>query len=347
MSGGVDSSVAALLLKEAGYDVVGVCLHLYSCNSTAAKSCCTAQDRIDARRVCEKLGIGFVSVDHRERFRTRVIEPFVEEYLRGRTPSPCILCNRHLKFDVLFEEASRLGASAIATGHYARIEGAGDDVHRLMRGADSKKDQSYFLFTLSQDQLRRIHFPLGDLTKQEVRRIAKKHGLPTSEKEESQEICFVPDGDYASFVENKKPELVKGPGNFVKTDGTVVGRHRGIHNYTIGQRRGLGSGTGSRQYVVRIDALKNEVVLGTNDDLLRRELIVGDIHWIADKEAIDGRSNLAVQIRSAHSAAKADMELLSENAVRVIFEKPQRAIAPGQAAVFYRGEEVVGGGWIE
>jgi tRNA-specific 2-thiouridylase len=215
----------------------------------------------------------------------------------------------------------------------------------LLRGVDSKKDQSYFLFPLKQESLEHILFPLGELTKQDVRKIATQHHLPTSEKVESQEICFITDGDYASFIEGKNPSQIKGPGNFVTYDGKIVGRHRGIHAYTIGQRRGLGFGIGSRQYVVGINTGKNQVTLGSNEDLLRREMLVHHVHWIRPVGDVDLIEDMEVQIRSTHGGAKAHLEMTPDG-VRVIFQEPQRAITPGQAAVFYRGEEVLGGGWI-
>lgn len=344
MSGGVDSSVTALFLKQQGYDVIGCSMHLYSCNRLGAKSCCTAEDRLDARRVCEKLGIPFISLDYREKFRSCVIEPFIDEYQSGRTPSPCILCNHHMKFAALLKEASKLGADAVATGHYARIE-MRDGAYRLLRGLDAKKDQSYFLFTLTQDELRRIYFPVGSLTKSEVRNAAKEHGLPTSEKKESQEICFVPDNDYISFIEEARASGLRGPGNFVGIDGGILGKHKGIHNYTIGQRRGLGFGVGARQYVVKIDPQHNEVVLGSNNDLVKKEMTVSSVSWVGPNR--EAQKTVEVQIRSTHVAANAHLKLLGENKAKVIFEKPQRAIAPGQAAVFYHGEEVLGGGWID
>ncbi len=344
MSGGVDSSVAALLLKQQGYDVVGCSMHLYSCNRPASKSCCSAEDRLDARNVCEKIGIQFISLDYRSLFREKVIAPFIDEYQNGRTPSPCVLCNQHMKFRALLEEAEKHGAVAVATGHYARVE-MRDGAYRLLRGADPKKDQSYFLFTLTQENLKKIYFPIGGLTKDEVRKIARDHGLPTSEKKESQEICFVPDNDYASFIESIRPSGIAGPGNFVGTDGKILGRHKGIHGYTVGQRRGLGFGVGARQYVVRIDPRTNEVVLGSGGDLLKREMTVGGVSWV-DSKRIAQRA-IEVQIRSTHAAAVATADPIGACQVKIRFEKPQRAVAPGQAAVFYSGDEVLGGGFID
>ena len=343
MSGGVDSSVAALLLKKAGFDVIGASMHLYSCNRSAGRTCCSAKDRLDAAKVCEVLGIPFLSLDYRNLFREKVVEPFVDEYLEGRTPSPCILCNTHLKFAVLLNEAQKIGAQAVATGHYARI-GRENCRYSLLRGIDAKKDQSYFLFTLTQEDLSRTRFPVGSLTKEEVRKIAKENGLPTSDKSESQEICFVPDNDYAAFVESSRPGGIGGPGDFVGVDGKVIGRHKGIHNYTIGQRRGLGFGTGARQYVVNIDAAGNRVVLGSSGDLLRKEMRVNAVNLIGG-ETLENKVD--VQIRSTHKAAPAKIEILNDDEVKVVFDNEQKAVAPGQAAVFYRGDKVLGGGWID
>ncbi len=346
MSGGVDSSVAALVLKEQGFDVVGASMHLFSCDRPHAKSCCSARDRMDARRVCEMIGVPFLSLDHRRDFKRLVIEPFVAEYLKGRTPSPCILCNQHLKFGVLFDEAGRIGASHVATGHYAQVVARGDGSFGLHRGHDVAKDQSYFLFTLTQKELGKVLFPVGKMAKTEVRRIAKEKGLPTSEKTESQEICFVADGDYASFVEEAGPCGSKGAGDFVDTEGKKIGRHKGIHCYTVGQRRGLGFGVGRRQYVVGIDAERNEVVLGTNGDLLKKEISVRAVSFTGSTEGLSPADGVEVQIRSTHRAAPARIEDGGDGTVKVVFEEAQRAIAPGQAAVFYRGSEVIGGGLI-
>lgn len=347
MSGGVDSSVAALLLKEQGYDVVGVSMQLYSCNKISTGSCCSSRDRLDAMEVCRKLGIPFKSVDFRDPFKEFVVEPFVKEYLKGRTPSPCILCNKYLKFGLLYNEMENLGGDFLATGHYSRIAKGKTGGFSLLRGIDKKKDQSYFLFVLSQKDLLRTLFPVGALSKEEVRNIAKSNDLPTGSKEESQEICFVEDDDYVSFIEGYASGKVVGGGDFVDLNGKVLGRHKGIHAYTIGQRRGLGFGVGRRQYVIKIDAKRNQVVLGSRDELLRREIFLSDVSLLSSREELLKRRGLEVQIRSVHKAAEAELKFVGENQIKVTFAVPQVMITPGQAAVIYDGEELLGGGWIE
>lgn len=344
MSGGVDSSVAAALLAEQGYEVIGVSINLLSCDKPIEKSCCSARDREDARAVCEQLGIAHNVVDCRGRFREGVIEPFIKEYLGGRTPSPCILCNELIKFPVLLDEAKKAGAKFIATGHYARVTRDREGSH-LLKGADPEKDQSYFLFGLNQTFLSKIIFPLGGMTKKQVRKIAGDKCLKTGKKPDSQEVCFVPDDDYTGFIEDRAGELLKGTGNFVDVQGKIVGRHKGIHAYTIGQRRGLGFGIGKRQYVVRIDADRNEVVLGSDRDLLCSEMIVENVSWTNSRRTLDKKAT--VKIRSTHSGVPCKFEILETGKIHVRFDKPVRAIAPGQTAVFYDGDEVLGGGWIK
>lgn len=345
MSGGVDSSVAAFLLKEAGFEVVGISMHLYSCHRAAAKTCCTREDRMHARNICEKLKIPFINVDYRSRFHEAVIGPFVNEYLSGRTPSPCILCNEHLKFGALFEEAKKLDAFYVATGHYARIEQCEDNIFKLLRGLNEKKDQSYFLYRLKPCDLKRILFPLGEYTKEKVRDIAAQHGFLRPDRKESQEICFVPDGDFAAFLEATYPDRIMGPGNFVSKDGEILGSHRGIHAYTIGQRRGLGFGVGQRQFVTKIDPKNNEIVLGSNDDLLEENMTVRQVKWICPTISIP--SQVSVKIRSVHTPVLADITYNDDEEVRLEFNEPQRAVTPGQAAVFYLGDELLGGGTID
>ncbi len=350
MSGGVDSSAAALILKNEGHEIIGVTMKLWDCfKNPSRQTCCSAADAMDARRVCEQLAIPHHVIDMRNAFRSEVVEYFAAEYSKGRTPNPCIKCNEALKFNLLRKECSALfGTDILATGHYARITGG-----KLFEGIDKNKDQSYFLFGLKKEDLARTIFPLGELTKSEVRKIASNAGLKTAAKHESQEICFIPDNDYAGFLADYFPELLKKPGNFVDTEGNVLGRHEGIHAYTIGQRRGIGFGLGKRQYVVRIDAVKNEVVLGNNSDLFRRELIAEDVNWIHEpfctSEVTPPRCmsvNAKVKIRYRSSGAPAKITALDNNSVRIEFEAPQRAITPGQAAVFYNGDELIGGGWI-
>jgi tRNA-specific 2-thiouridylase len=279
-----------------------------------------------------------------ELFRERVIEPFVESYLSGFTPSPCILCNEHLKFAALIDEARRFGAEALATGHYARIERGDDGVYELKSGIDKDKDQSYFLFpALSDGIMDQLLFPVGGFTKDEVRKLAREKKLPVSEKQESQEVCFVPDDDYVAFIEEFRPGSLPGPGNIVDAQGNVLGRHRGSFAYTVGQRRGLGIGFGRRKYVLGVEAARNEVVLGNDDELFLDEMSVCKTLWSG------GRcrwKKAQVKIRSTHSGVPASIETEADGSARVIFDEPQRAIAPGQAAVFYDGEVVIGGGWI-
>ncbi len=346
MSGGVDSSVAALILKEQGYDVIGVSMHLYTCNQKSSKSCCSAQDRLDAFKVCEKLSIPFYTVDYREEFKKTVVDPFVSEYLKGKTPSPCILCNQHLKFKLLFEEMKRIGASKIATGHYARIIQSSSDHARLFKGIDEKKDQSYFLFSLKSQTLSQILFPVGDMNKSDVKQMACEHGIFIEQKKESQEICFIPDDDYAGFIENYASQDIKGHGKFVDEEGNVIGSHRGIYAYTIGQRRGLGFGVGERQYVIEIDSKNNKIVLGGKEALLKDDLVIEDINLMCSKENIISRSNITVKIRSTHKPAKACLKFEKNDTIAIKFEEPQSMITPGQAAVIYDGEELLGGGWI-
>lgn len=344
MSGGVDSSVAAALLRDAGHEVAGVSINVFSCDRATRKSCCSARDREDARRVCESLGLPHMTIDRRASFGEEIVEPFVREYAEGKTPSPCVRCNELVKFRALIEEAERLGFDAISTGHYARTITVGSQT-RLARGADETKDQSYFLFRLAGRDLEKTIFPLGDISKNEVRRIAGAMSLPVSEKTDSQEICFVPDGDCAAFVESRAGASLKGPGNFVDSCGRVLGRHRGIHAYTIGQRRGLGFGVGVRQYVVRIDPERNEVVLGEDRYLFQRKMRISALTWAGEEPGSSFRA--MVRIRSTHAGAPASVELLDDRSALVCFDEPVRAIAPGQAAVFYEGDVVRGGGTIE
>lgn len=356
MSGGVDSSVAALLLKQQGYDVIGVTMNLWSCHEKSkAQRCCSVEDQMDARRVCESLGIPFYLMDLRDQFRHMVVDYFVREYQHGRTPNPCIKCNEVIKFDAFVYEAINLfGVDAIATGHYARRKVAVDngvEHYKLLKGLDDDKDQTYFLFTLSQEQLSKTLFPIGELKKADVRALAKEHKLPVHEKKESQEICFVPDSDYSQFILNYYPEMALEAGNFVDKDGQIVGRHTGAHSYTIGQRRGLKIGFGRRKYVVGLNVPNNEVILGENDDLFKCGLVADGVHWVnpGDEHAFrnSGTSySLRVKIRYNDDGTTAMVSSLGYGEVKVIFEEPRRAIAPGQAVVFYRGEELLGGGWI-
>ncbi len=342
MSGGLDSSVAAALVVEQGYEAIGVTMHL----AGDASRCCSLADADDARRVAQTLGMRFYVANYSDRFRTEVIQTFADEYLRGRTPIPCVVCNKKFKFEYLSERARLFGARRVASGHYARIDvDAESGLYRLRRAADRHKDQSYFLFQLDQSQLGRTWFPLGEMTKEEVRKRARALGLATAEKPESQEICFVPDGDYASLVEKLRPEARAGAGEFVDREGRVLGRHAGVHRYTVGQRRGLGIHSGRRLYVREIDPRSRRIVLGEADDLLVRGAEIEGVSWVAGTPPSEV-VKASVQIRYRHVPVLASIEARPGDCARVQFEEPVRAVSPGQAAVFYAGDVVLGGGSI-
>ena len=348
MSGGVDSSVAAALLAEQGHDVIGLSMQLYDQTSgdRTFGSCCTLDDLNDARRVARTIGIPHYILNFERQFDEQVVSNFVREYTAGRTPIPCAHCNSGLKFATLLTRAQGLAAEAVATGHYARVErDAGTGRVGLKRGIDAAKDQSYFLFSLTPDQLVHAVFPVGDRPKDEVRAIARRLGLPVADKADSQEICFVPDGDYADFVARHAPEDVPG-GAIVDERGEVLGQHDGIHRFTIGQRKGLGlSGAGTALYVLELRPAARQVVVGPKAALERTTLTASDVNWIAAPTGASCR--LDAQIRYRHRAAPARVEPLAANRVRVEFETPQVAITPGQAVVFYDGDTVAGGGWID
>jgi len=342
MSGGVDSSVAAALMVEEGHEAIGVTLHL----AGSASRCCSLDDADDARRVAEKLGIRFFVANYRERFDREVKEAFADAYLAGRTPIPCVTCNSRFKFEYLLERARVFGAGGVASGHYARVDRDSDTGEwRLRRAADANKDQTYFLFELTQEQLAAVRFPLGALEKPEVRAHARRLGLGTAEKAESQEICFVPDGDYAAAVERIRPGALPGEGAIVDGEGRALGRHGGVHRFTVGQRRGLGLGGGERLYVIQVDAKENRVVVGGRDALEVGGARVERVNWIAGRvprETVEAR----VRIRYRHEGVPATIEPTPDGGARVRFAEPVAAVSPGQAAVFDRGDVVLGGGWI-
>jgi tRNA-specific 2-thiouridylase len=350
MSGGVDSSVAAAMLCEQGYDVVGVAMRLApDAPATPAKhrgTCCSHDDFEDARRVSERMGFPFYVVDLRADFGARVIGNFVSEYLAGRTPNPCVMCNREIKFDRLWSRARALEADFVATGHYARIWCDAAGRYHLLRAADSSKDQSYFLFTLGQDELSRTLFPLGAMTKAEVRARARALGLANADKPESQEICFVSDGDYARFVERAAPEDAVRQGHIIDGDGKVLADHSGIHHFTIGQRRGLGIAASDPLYVREIRPGTGEVVVGSRSELNSRGLIAREVDLV-DRSTVATVFDIEVKIRYRHPALPARLTLASPRTAEVRFVTEGPAVTPGQACVFYRGDEVIGGGFIE
>ena len=363
MSGGVDSSVAAAILKNQGHEIVGFTMQLWNQRRRLGPDgepqpsrCCSLDDVYDARLVAQGLEFPFYVLNMEEEFERAVVRPFVEDYLTGRTPIPCVSCNTKLKFARLVTVARQVGAERVATGHYARVEyNEQSGRYTLLKGRDLSKDQSYFLFEMTQKQLSQAIFPLGDMTKQEVRKAARSLGLETAEKPESQEICFVPDGNYARFVEDyaryemgseDNDSQALAPGEIANTDGSVIGEHAGLHRYTIGQRRGIGISSPDPLYVVKIDVPRNQLVVGKRDELYSRSFTATGTNWISiappDESA---RASVRVRYRSAESPATITPE--GAGRVRVDFDEPQPAITPGQAAVFYDGDSVVGGGWIE
>jgi len=346
MSGGVDSSATAALLLEQGYDVVGITLKLWpqNCVSRAEDKCCGPQAVSDARAVCHKLGIPYYLVDESAEFQKKVIRYFADEYRAGRTPNPCVMCNQNLKFGSLIERADQLGAQFVATGHFARLERTKEGRILLKRGCDKRKDQSYFLFSLRQHQLARAMFPLGERTKSDTREVARQCHLRTADKAESMEICFVPDNDYGKFLQDAGL-VQKHRGEIVDLSGRVLGHHDGVEFYTIGQRRGLRISSSAPLYVVGLDPATNRVMVADDSALLSDTFIADRCNWIAFEEPASGFEAL-VKIRYNHPGTKATVTPLSGTKVRVQLHEPQRAVTPGQAAVFYDGEIVVGGGWI-
>lgn len=352
MSGGVDSSVTAVLLKEQGYDVIGISMKLAEPPADAeakVSGCCSVKDFNDARSICSSLDIPFYSMNLKEEFKEKVMNTFVREYLMGRTPNPCVLCNQDIKFDAFLAKAEELGADYVATGHYARIAKTSEGRLQLLRGKDPNKDQSYFLFSLKQKDLAKILFPVGDLTKPEVRDLAKKYNLKTKDKPESQEICFVPNDDPGAFIEQYVGAIHESPlqnrGDFVDLNGKVLGQHRGIHHYTIGQRRGIQVAMGSRYYVSKIDPQLNQITLTEDSALYHDALLASQVSWVGyqplENEIVQAK------IRYRTTAEACHVKVLEEGKVEVRFSEEQRAISPGQAIVFYQGDEVLGGAWID
>lgn len=344
MSGGVDSSVAAALVTEAGFDVIGMTLQLYDYGMATGKkgACCAGQDIYDARQVCDKLGIPHYVLDYESRFSQSVIEDFADSYLRGETPIPCIRCNQQVKFKDLLTTARDLGAQALVTGHYVQRM-KGEEGAELHRAIDPVRDQSYFLFATTQNQLDFLRFPLGGMAKSETRDHALRFGLEVAEKPDSQDICFVPNGSYVSVLEKLRPGSLE-EGDIVHIDGRILGRHKGIINYTVGQRKGLGIGGGEPLYVTRLNPDAHQVVVGPYEALARTEIFLKEINWLGDE--IKGPIECEVKVRSTRPPVPAMVYLQGEGGARVVFTKPEHGIAAGQACVFYKENRVLGGGWI-
>ncbi len=340
MSGGVDSSVAAHILIEEGFQVIGASIQM-----KPEEKCCTTTNISDAKKVADRLGIEYYEFDMHEEFQKCVIEYFIAEYQAGRTPNPCVVCNRFIKFETLLQKADELGIEYIATGHYVQVERDSDTKRYILKKAvDTSKDQSYVLYTLSQEQLSRAVFPLGKYEKSEIRNIAKKLGLEVAGKPDSQEICFIEDNDYNRFIKENS-DIRSKPGEFVDIHGNVLGQHEGITKYTVGQRKGIGISLGIPIYVVDIDIENNRVVLASNDELFRKEFIAEKVNYISIEDLeTDMKINAKIRYKAIESPAT--ISPLSSNTVKVVFEKPQRAVTPGQSVVFYDGDTVVGGGVI-
>ena len=340
MSGGVDSSVAAYLLLKKGFDVIGVTLEIFEDH----QECNSSRNEYDAKKICKILGIPHYTFNVEENFKKYVIHYFFSEYQSGKTPNPCVICNRYVKFEGLLDKADELGIKYISTGHYSQIEKEGERF-LLKKGKDKKKDQSYFLYNLSPNQLPRSIFPVGGYTKEEVREIAKNLNLPTSSKADSQEVCFIQDNDYKGYLKKNSTKVLP-QGEFVDREGNILGYHKGISDYTIGQRRNLGVITGEAMYVVSIDSSRNQIVLGSNKELLSKELIASNLNWVKF-ETLKKELSLEAKIRYRAKEAKVKILPISKQEVKVIFKTPQRAITKGQAVVFYDQEYVVGGGIIQ
>lgn len=349
MSGGVDSSVAAYLLKEQGYDVIGVTMQIWQDEAEAVLEenggCCGLSAVDDARRVAETLGIPYYVMNFKKEFKCAVMDYFVEEYLHGRTPNPCIACNRYVKWESLLKRSMDIGADYIATGHYARILRLDNGRYTLQTSATAAKDQTYALYNLTQHQLSHTLMPVGEYTKDEIRAIAEKMHIPVAGKPDSQEICFIPDNDYASFVDREAGDRVPGPGNFVTTSGEIIGPHKGITHYTIGQRKGLQLAMGHPVFVTEIRPETNEVVIGEHEDVFTRELICNRVNFMALDDIAEPRKVMA-KIRYSHKGAGCLVERIDGEHLKCTFDEPVRAVTPGQAVVFYENDYVLGGGTI-
>lgn len=349
MSGGVDSSVAAYLLKEQGYEVIGVTMQIWQEEPEERKAegggCCGLSAVEDARRVAEVLDIPHYVMDFRREFKCHVIDYFVKEYLAGRTPNPCIACNRHVKWEALLKRSLEIGADYIATGHYARIDRLPGGRLALRQSVTAQKDQTYALYNLTQEQLSRTLMPVGEYAKEQIRELAERAGLPVAQKPDSQEICFVPDGDYAGLIDREAAGRVPGPGNFVTAEGRILGRHKGITHYTLGQRRGLGLPMGERVFVTGIRPETDEVVVGGNEDLFVREVFCGNVNFMSVEDICEPW-RVKAKIRYNHGGEYCRIEKTEGGRIKCIFEEEVRAATPGQAVVFYDGEYVLGGGTI-
>lgn len=350
MSGGVDSSVAALLLKEQGYEVIGVTMQIWQDEAEEIKEenggCCGLSAVDDARRVAEKLDIPYYVMNFKKEFRQYVMDYFTAEYLKGRTPNPCIACNRYVKWESLLTKSLGLGADYIATGHYARIEQLPNGRYAIRNSVTAAKDQTYALYNLTQQQLAHTLMPVGAYPKDEIRRMAQEAGLPVAHKKDSQEICFIPDHDYAAFIERECRDSVPGSGNFVSVTGEILGKHKGITHYTVGQRKGLNLSMGHPVFVTRINPETNEVVIGENEDVFSRTLTCTGLNFMSVPD-LEQPMRVKAKIRYGHSGTPCLIEKAGEDRIKCTFEEPVRAVTPGQAVVFYDGEYVLGGGTIE
>lgn len=343
MSGGIDSSMAAVLMKKKGYEVVGVTMKLHDESADIENTCCSSKDIEDARKVAEDFGFEYEVINFEDRFRECVIDKFVNCYKCGATPNPCVDCNRYLKFDALFKRAEELECDVVVTGHYARVKEE-NGKYKLLAGVDEQKDQSYVLYHLTQKQLEKIKFPLGDYTKEEIREMAKSAGLESADKKESQDICFIPDGNHKKFIENYTGEKI-GPGDFLDINEKKVGTHQGYYRYTIGQRRGVDVSRDGRNYVLEIRPKTNEVVIGRNKDLFKSSLVANDFNWICGSAPTESIEVLG-RTRYHKPLAEATLKVLENGNVEMVFDEPQRAMTKGQAVVIYDGDEVIGGGTI-